>query len=445
MKEFLIGIISGIKAETIEKVKSIATTTAETKAINDNTNALAKNAATRKVTQKRVASEATKTIAKENAKQTLAPIGSVAGAGQALGSLLVTAAPYIAAIAAITGAVYLLVKAYNKDADAAKRAKKNVESLSKVYEECANKAKELKQTISDYNDGIKQIQDLAKGTDEYAEALEKSNEKAKELIETYKLFDKYKIENGQIIIDENTLKEVQNQTEEQARNLSSSLSLAKINANKADIKSKTTDLNRELLFVDTFGEANRFGDEAITSLITALTKMEDLSILDTDTLKDRIKSDTTIADTIRTYVDVLFDSNGQLKESIVDLTEVTKEATKANQYYGEEIAENAVSSKYKEDLDKLATVDGKVDEGRQKQLATILRRTSENTEVKDGKTLQQLLEEIDVDSVTSNSKLNTVLKKTGSKESIDNDKDLALTYARLIKGITDTDLQYEDG
>ena len=47
------------------------------------------------------------------------------------------------------------------------------------------------------------------GTEEYKNALEEANKKAREMIETYKLFDDYHYENGLIVFKEGVLENLE--------------------------------------------------------------------------------------------------------------------------------------------------------------------------------------------------------------------------------------------
>ena len=57
---------------------------------------------------------------------------------------LIMLAPYVALIAALVGGIYLAVKAYNADADAAKRAAETPEETQQAVEDATSAYEELK-------------------------------------------------------------------------------------------------------------------------------------------------------------------------------------------------------------------------------------------------------------------------------------------------------------
>ena len=179
--------------------------------------------------------------------------GATLSLTEALAALWSVAWPYVAiagTIAVAVGAIVLAVKAatdaYNADAIAMKNAKKHAEELKETYENTKNAAEELKSTISDYSDAIDNISKLDKSTNEYKETLIKANEKALELLKTYKGLAKYTTrgEDGLIVISQEGLDEILNQ---QLKNVSKSqieYMEAEIQANSATLRSKITDFSR---------------------------------------------------------------------------------------------------------------------------------------------------------------------------------------------------------
>lgn len=121
-------------------------------------------------------------------------------------------------IAAAVAVIYLIVKAIQHFIKVLDYQKKSAEyaaeaakTLKEAYKEAAEAAEELKSAISDWDSGVKALEDLTKGTYEYEEALDAANKKAKELIETYGLYSNYTYDtsSGAIIIDDQALKDKQ--------------------------------------------------------------------------------------------------------------------------------------------------------------------------------------------------------------------------------------------
>lgn len=171
--------------------------------------------------------------------------------------------PWILAAAAAAGLLvagtYAVVKAHNADADAAEEAAVKTEALKNGYQEISEKAKELKENISNYDEGIKALSKLDKSTDEYKEKLEETNEKAKELIETLGLYDSYSIgEGGVIQIDPKAKEEAQRQLDIQKNSIGVALYGSKINQNYANSEKEKTDISRQLGF-----DTNKFYKELL--------------------------------------------------------------------------------------------------------------------------------------------------------------------------------------
>ena len=156
----------------------------------------------------------------------------------------------IAAIAALIKLGSYLVKVYNQDAEAAKLAAEESERLKEAYETCNTAAKELKETISEYDDGVQALKNLTKGTDEYKKALEKATEQAEELIKKYDLVagKDYTIdENGIVSFDTasgNSLERKQAELEAKADRMSYQSSSASAMAAVAAQRSRKTDFQR---------------------------------------------------------------------------------------------------------------------------------------------------------------------------------------------------------
>ena len=116
----------------------------------------------------------------------------------------------VAAIAALTAGIYAVVTAESEEEKALRLANEQLELSKNLYKDAKNAAAEFKNEISDYNDAINGLKSLELGTQEMTDAVEKANEKARELINTYGLFGKYSIGSfGEIVIDETAFKEVQ--------------------------------------------------------------------------------------------------------------------------------------------------------------------------------------------------------------------------------------------
>jgi type II secretory pathway pseudopilin PulG len=91
-----------------------------------------------------------------------------------------------------------------------------IEEIGKAYDNAKNSVEDFKTAVSEYDEGIDALSELKKGTEEYSEKLDEVNAKAKELIETYGLWDDYKVnaETGVYEIDEEALNRVKKEKED---------------------------------------------------------------------------------------------------------------------------------------------------------------------------------------------------------------------------------------
>lgn len=384
-----------------------------------------------------------------------AEVAAGMSAGAMWTAMLGPIALIVAGIAAVTAGIYLTVKAYNKDADAAKQAAEQAEILTNRYQELQKTAEDLKQTISDYNDAYKQIKNLTKGTDEYTSALEKANQKAKELIETYKLYDKYDITDGVIHLDESALEDIQNQANSAASKAESEMYSAKIASNQANLRSQVTDTAREggydpgkiavgilqsiwsmhavdgLLMSNTDAfltmdqSETMAAAEALNKLKEATGEEFDIIVKNNDKLRESLLTLEGVPSSVKENINAIIKN----KESLLNLAATMDETAKNNLFNSEQIMNNLIKSKYGAEVNKLAgTVTNEkgeevVNESRANQIQAILAQ-------QENKTTKALNEEISAIN-TSNIKYNRQL------EGIDDDEDLAKTYAQEVLGYKD--------
>lgn len=167
---------------------------------------------------------------------------ALSGLGSMLGTLGLVAAGIAVAAASIT----IASNVYNKDAKAAEEASKSAAKAAEIYQNTRAKYEELKSTVSGYQDQVKAISEMTKGTLEWKEAINAANEEALKLIDTYDVLN-YSVnkETGLIEISEGAIeaaqaKEFSNMTRAQRASLS-----ADIYASEAQMKADTTKFNRE--------------------------------------------------------------------------------------------------------------------------------------------------------------------------------------------------------
>lgn len=386
--------------------------------------------------------------------------GATLSFGAMWSALLLPITLVIAGIMGVAAVVYGLVSAWNADATAAKEALEVVQQLTDRYEELSNKAKELKENISNYTDAIESLKELDSASQEYEDTLTDINNKAKELIETYKLFDDFSIENGVITFKDGVLENLQKFADEQAKDSEDLMYNSKIIANEKVGESQATDLRRELGYVfktDIGSNTGNYYDynnkeyynlsqitndelektaDALNNYRNSLNETEliefNSAIKTKDGFENLLLSLTGLPDIVTDNIDIFGDN----REAIIEYIDSLNQASQANKFYAEQILGNMISDTYGDKINEIAKdEEGNVDESRSKQIEAILTKSNDKINAEMQKELENIA---DVENYNSNNKL----KNFGY--SIDNDEDLARTYAKEILGYSDDEISKMD-
>lgn len=128
-----------------------------------------------------------------------------AGLKGGLKTLAVMAA-ILATMALVTAAIKSYQLAQDNAKNASKYAREAAEEQRQEYERLNQEYTSLKESIADYKSALNGLNELTKGSAEYAAALEEANKKARELIESEGLYGDWSYgANGEILIDQNAL------------------------------------------------------------------------------------------------------------------------------------------------------------------------------------------------------------------------------------------------
>ena len=377
----------------------------------------------------------------------------------------------ILAIGALIAIIYKSVEAYNADAEAAKEATAQAQSLTERYNELTEASNKFRESCKGYEDAVKSFKDLEKGAEGYEEALKKANDEAKKLIETYKLYDNYKVVDGLITIDEDALKDKQREMDAEARKAEGQKYQADIYANNANLRSQATNTSRKTASFGTgtytYAEGGAYenyrrisGDEAqaIGKVINDLKEVNEGVTPSAEQVKQALEdlgSESGLASDAMNNLDTIItdDTIGKFG----DLADSMTEAQKANEYYARQIMGIAVEEKYGDELREKATdADGNFDQQKYNQLLEVYTQRAVEQDSQSEKDLADKYSEIDVSGVSSTGDLNKIL--SGATEetlkaifgdtdfsSIDNDEELAKAYAQMM-GYGDADsLSYKGG
>lgn len=123
-----------------------------------------------------------------------------------LGSKAASLGIAAAGIAVIIGTIAMVVNQLNKAEKAVQKAKEAAQSLSENYDNVKASYDNFINAQSGYETATASMEELTKGTTAYQEALLQANEAAGELLATNKNL-KYTIEDGKIVIDEESLEQ----------------------------------------------------------------------------------------------------------------------------------------------------------------------------------------------------------------------------------------------
>ena len=141
------------------------------------------------------------------------------------------------AVAAVAAAVWTAVRAYESEAEAAKRATEAVKLQREALNQIKTEYDELKSAIEDHKNAQDAIKDLTKGTQEWRDAVNEANQSVLELMQTFpELADAIDNVDGQLIIDTDSdaFEEFQKKQEERLNEAQRDLYTAEISKIKAD-------------------------------------------------------------------------------------------------------------------------------------------------------------------------------------------------------------------
>ena len=173
--------------------------------------------------------------------------GLDAGGKKALGKLAGTAVIVTAAILAGKAIKKAADEAYRKDEIAAEKAEAASQKLAEANEKAAASYKELQDTSTSYVDSIKSLDDMTKGTQEYQDAVDKANESALKMIDTYdELAGQYHTTaEGLIVFNEGALENIQLLERQRKNAAATAAAIGRQNARDARAEANKTEFLRE--------------------------------------------------------------------------------------------------------------------------------------------------------------------------------------------------------
>lgn len=327
----------------------------------------------------------------------------------------------IALVGAAIGALVFIIKSaideYNKADNNLKSVSESVEKLTEKYNELTSSIEEFKNKANDYTTAVEALSGLDKKTQEYTDSLESANEKAKELIETYRLWDKYEIKDGLIIFDTGAIEEAQKKINDTANSIKVLQQSAKIDVESAKKEVSETDLSRNIGNVKREGNSGKITNGEIELITQFAIEAQKESIKthknQDEILRQKLEENTTF------YSDSI-DKIMESSDAFFNLADSIIEATKATDYYSNEILKSKNIQNNSGRVEKI-TDDNVLQDYIYAAEAGYQRQILKNS----GKDFTNLT----LPNHNSNADLN-----------IDNDKELAKAYAREVLGLTEEEL-----
>lgn len=282
LQKFMTGFAEGF-GKGAGKIAESLTNNILTKSVQDETQAEIENAAVKtgvgsKATNKKIANNNLEIASNKAVEKSLSSTGgtaTVSGAavteaggamsgagaaaaegstgitalGESLGAVAIYALIVIAVIAALAAAIYFSLKAYNADKDAAEKAAQSAKEAAEAAQEAKNKYDQLVSSFDKYDQAVEKLKDMTEGTEEYKNAIQEANDAVMELIKSDNSLSKYVVRNTDGLLtfgNGKTAEEVKREAEATMRSARGAANLAQINANQKYLKSKTTNLRRDL-------------------------------------------------------------------------------------------------------------------------------------------------------------------------------------------------------
>lgn len=150
------------------------------------------------------------------------------------------------AVAGIVAISKLLYNAWTKDARAAQQAAQNAAAASQAYDKVKESADQLKSSLEEYNSFQDTLASLTRGTEEWNQAIQQSNELVLDLINKFpELAEQVKNVNGQLVLDQDAIETVQQNMNKQVQAASLNKAYAAAVSRDASITSQATDLGRQ--------------------------------------------------------------------------------------------------------------------------------------------------------------------------------------------------------
>ena len=170
--------------------------------------------------------------------------------------------PYLAILAAVAAAIFLIVKAYqawNKEADNAKKLAQVANDAKKSFDDTKKSVNDLKDALKDLRTAEDNLNNLTIGTKQWRDALQECNDKVLDLIAKYpELAQHVENVNGKLTLSEQGEKDFLQKAEQGLQNARNASLIASSHANQAESRAAAAAIghNRVWYKEDASGEVS---------------------------------------------------------------------------------------------------------------------------------------------------------------------------------------------
>ena len=354
---------------------------------------------------------------------------------------LALAHPIATAIVVAAGvtaaAIWGVVKANEAEKEAAENAAESLSILNDRYNQLSSSVDNFKSKISSYKEGLVALSELEKGTEEYRKKLEETNQVAKDLIETYGLFNDYQIINDKIVLNPDAVHEAFANEQNKLNQVSMNKNFAQIDTNNKKLNEQIADFKIPGLLQYT---SQALTPEQIKQISVDFYNAytENQGVLDDHTTKEFNEILQRVAPQLK---DIHFNLE-DVQEDFIELGKTTVEITDANTYYAKEAASTALKMKHGAEIIAAIEIGKTKDgrsvsyEGRESALTNAIANQIAN-EVANSGVLQEVKKSSTGAALNRNYGYN-----------IKNDKQLAIEYAKTVLGYTQEEvakMSYKEG
>ena len=281
---------------------------------------------------------------------TTAAAGATFTFAEALGvvwGLLWSILPIILAIAAaltlLVARIKAVVDAYHEDENAAKRAAEAERQAVEACNDLKQAQQELIDTFDEYDEGIKKIDELREGTEEWTKAVQENNRTVLDLLDKYpELAQHISNAGGKLEISDAGRAIVEKNMSQQVAQAENVVSRAQIRSNSASLTSETTDLRRETRYEDYYYDRNKKQRKVSTEMST--DEMDKFLKVFAEKGSTMFLDKETLSKALPNFNEGLIEEMINSSEQFIALGEKTDEVNRVNELLRDTIADNTFAT-----------------------------------------------------------------------------------------------------